>query len=197
VRADANIDGCAASREAFAIKMPEGVMKAYFQMFARYNAWANRALYDAAAQLSDAQYRADRGAFFGSVHGTLNHLLATDRIWFQRITGNAATGSVPDQLDAILFEDFVGLRAARAAEDTRIMAYLDGLSEAGYAGSIRYRRVSTPDEFDQKLVEALAHVFNHQTHHRGQAHALLTGHGVAGPVLDLLQYQRLAERGLA
>jgi len=172
-------------------------MKSYFQMFARYNRWANHALYDAAALLTDAQYRQDRGAFFGSVHGTLNHLLTTDRIWFQRITGNAATGPVPDRLDAILFEDFASLRAARAAEDARIIAHLDGLSEAAYAGSIRYRRVSTPDEFDQKLIEALAHVFNHQTHHRGQAHALLTAHGVDGPVLDLLQYQRLADKGLA
>lgn len=172
-------------------------MKAYFQMFARYNAWANRALYDHTASLTDAQYRAERGAFFGSVHGTLNHLLTTDRIWFQRITGNAETGTVPDRLDAILFEDFADLRAARLAEDMRILAHLDGLTEAAYAGSIHYRRVSTPDEFDQKLIEALAHVFNHQTHHRGHAHALLTGHGVVGPVLDLLQYQRLAEKGLA
>ena len=172
-------------------------MKSYFQMFARYNQWANRALYDAAATLTDAQYREDRGAFFGSVHGTLNHLLTTDRIWFQRITGNAASGTVPDRLNAILFEDFARLRAARVAEDIRIIDYLDGLSDGAYAGSIRYRRVSTPDEFDQKLVEALAHVFNHQTHHRGQVHGLLTGHGVEGPVLDLLQYQRLADNGLA
>ena len=165
-------------------------MKSYFQMFARYNAWANAALYEAAAGLTDADYRADKGAFFGSVHGTLNHLLTTDRVWFQRITGTAPTGPVPDRLDAILFADFGALRVARVAEDARIIADLDGLDEAAYQGSIRYRRVSTPDEFDQKLIEALAHVFNHQTHHRGQAHALLTGHGVAGPVLDLLQYQR-------
>jgi uncharacterized damage-inducible protein DinB len=172
-------------------------MKSHFQMFARYNQWANRALYDAAALLTDAQYRENRGAFFGSVHGTLNHLLTTDRVWFQRIIGNAETGAVPDRLDAILFEDFAGLREARVAEDARIIAYLDGLSDAAYAGSIRYRRVSTPDEFDQKLIAALAHVFNHQTHHRGQAHALLTAHGQAGPVLDLLQYQRLADKNLA
>ncbi len=172
-------------------------MKTYFQMFARYNQWANRAVYAAAATLADAQYRQHRGAFFGSVHGTLNHLLTTDRIWFQRITGNAATGPVPDRLDAILFEDFADLRAARDVEDARIIAHLDELSDAAYHGSIRYRRVSTPDEFDQALVEALAHVFNHQTHHRGQAHALLTAHGQDGPVLDLLVYQRLSDKGQA
>ena len=172
-------------------------MKSYFQMFARYNAWANMALYEAAASLTDAEYRADRGAFFGSVHGTLNHLLTTDRVWFQRFTGSTATGPVPDRLDAILFDAFAVLRRARVAEDARIIAYLDGLDEAGYQGSIRYRRISTLDEFDQRLIEALAHVFNHQTHHRGQVHALLTGHGKDGPVLDLLQYQRLAAHGLA
>ena len=90
-------------------------MHAHFQLFARYNAWANSRLYAAAAALTDAQYRADRGAFFKSVHGTLNHLLATDRIWFQRITGNAATGPVPDRLDAILCDDLTALHAARVA----------------------------------------------------------------------------------
>jgi len=74
---------------------------AHYQMFGRYNAWANGRLYDAAARLGREQYRADRGTFFKSVHGTLNHLLATDRIWMQRFTG---TGTAPDRLDAILFE---------------------------------------------------------------------------------------------
>ena len=62
-------------------------MKTRYTMFAAYNAWANERLYDAAAQLSDADYRADRGAFFKSVHGTLNHLLIGDRIWMRRFTG--------------------------------------------------------------------------------------------------------------
>ena len=61
-------------------------MKAHFAAFARYNQWANRRLYDAAAKLSDAEYRADRGAFFKSMHGTLNHLLTTDWVWMHRFT---------------------------------------------------------------------------------------------------------------
>jgi len=77
---------------------------------ARYNAWANHHLYAAAAALPDEQYRADRGAFFKSVHGTLNHLLATDRIWMRRFTGE---GAAPDRLDAILFDDLPSLHAAR------------------------------------------------------------------------------------
>lgn len=167
-------------------------MKPLFQMFAGYNAWANARLYAAAASLTDRQYREDRGAFFKSVHFTLNHLLTTDRIWMQRITGQ---GSAPDRLDTILFDDLAELRAARQAEDRRIVDHIDGLEEAAFAGVIRYRRVSTPEMFEQPLSPALAHLFNHQTHHRGQVHALLTGLTGQGPELDLLFYQRLVEAG--
>jgi uncharacterized damage-inducible protein DinB len=90
---------------------------AHYRMFGHYNAWANSRVYDAAARLTAEQYRADCGAFFKSVHGTLNHLLATDRIWMQRFTGE---GDAPNRLDAILFETFGELRAAREAEDRRL-----------------------------------------------------------------------------
>lgn len=163
-------------------------MLEHYRVFAGYNAWANRRLYDAAAALPDADYRADRGAFFKSMHGTLNHLLATDRIWMKRFTGE---GDAPERLDVILHERLDELRAAREAEDRRIVAWIDGLDEARLGGVIRYRRVSTPDEFVQKLMPALNHWFNHQTHHRGQAHAILTGLGRIAPELDLLFYQRL------
>ena len=162
-------------------------MKAHFAELARYNQWSNRRLYDAAAALPDADYRADRGAFFKSMHGTLNHMLVADRVWMQRFTGQ---GLAPDRLDAILHDDLASLRTAREAEDRRIVEYVDGLDEAALAGSIRYRRVSTPDEFVQALRPALAHFFNHQTHHRGQAHTILCGFGHRDLVLDLLFYQR-------
>ena len=169
-------------------------MKDHFSTFAHYNAWANRRVYDAAAKLSDADYRADRGAFFKSMHGTLNHLLTTDRIWMQRFTG---TGDAPQRLDAILHERLADLRAARDAEDRRIVTYIDGLDEAAFAGVIRYHRVSTPEEFVQPLAPALAHWFNHQTHHRGQAHMILTSLGKSAPELDLLYFQRLKAAGQA
>jgi uncharacterized damage-inducible protein DinB len=169
-------------------------MKAHYVEFAAYNAWANRRLYDAAAMLSDAEYRSDKGAFFKSMHGTLNHLLVTDRIWMHRFTGE---GDVPQRLDAILHERFDALRAAREAEDRRIVAYVDGLDDTRLAGAIRYRRVSTPDEFVQPLMPALDHWFNHQTHHRGQAHVILTALGKPAPELDLLYFQRLVAAGKA
>src|ERR1700675_1085089 len=97
-------------------------LSAHYQMLGHYNAWANARVYDAAARLGVEQYRADRGAFFKSVHGTLNHLLATDRIWMQRFTG---AGDAPDRLDAILYETLDELRAAREAEHRRIISYVD------------------------------------------------------------------------
>src|SRR5580693_7590297 len=128
-------------------------MKTRYTMFAGYNTWANRRLYDAAAQLSDADYRADRGAFFKSMHGTLNHLLTADWVWMHRFTGQ---GPSPERLDMIHHEQLADLGRAREAEDKRIVDYVDGLSEAQLGGTIRYRRVSTPDVFEQALAPALA-----------------------------------------
>ncbi len=169
-------------------------MKAHYAMLARYNAWANRRLYDAAAELDDQEYRADRGAFFKSMHGTLNHLLTADRVWMHRFTGQ---GPSPERLDMIHHEQLADLRRAREAEDERIVGYIDGLTEPELAGTIRYRRVSTPEVFEQALAPALAHFFNHQTHHRGQAHSILCSFGKRGLVLDLLMYQREADTGKA
>jgi uncharacterized damage-inducible protein DinB len=160
-----------------------------YRMFAAYNAWANERLYDAAAKLSDADYRASRGAFFGSLHGTLNHLLVGDRIWMYRFTGS---GNAPTKLDVILFESFSDLREARRAEDERITRYCDSLDEAKLAGEFSYRTISNPKTVRQPLAPALDHFFNHQTHHRGQAHCILStiGGRDAAPSLDLILFQR-------
>ena len=167
---------------------------AHYRMFGHYNAWANSRLYDAAARLSNEQYRADRGAFFKSVHGSLNHLLVTDQIWMQRFAGE---GEAPNRLDAILFETLDELRVARETEDRRIVDFVERLDEARIAGTIKYRRVSSPEQFEQQLAPALAHWFNHQTHHRGQIHALLTGLIGTAPELDLLFFQRLSAKPVA
>jgi uncharacterized damage-inducible protein DinB len=167
-------------------------MKAYFAMLAGYNRWANGRLYAAAAALPDADYRADRGVFFRSLHGTLNHLLAGDRVWMQRFTGE---GEAPGRLDAILFPSLADLREARAREDERIMAFVNGLDETRLGGIIRYRAITRPETYEQGLAPALMHFFNHQTHHRGQAHAVLTGLGVEAPSLDLILFQRESGAG--
>jgi len=171
-------------------KAPDGAVKSMTSrpvMFAGYNRWANERLYDAASKLGDADYRADRGAFFKSMHGTLNHMLVADRIWMRRFTGE---GDVPASLDAILHEDFASLRTARRAEDERILRYANALTDADLAGWFRYRTVTNPVDMEQQLAPALDHFFNHQTHHRGQAHALLTAITGTAPSFDLITFQR-------
>jgi uncharacterized damage-inducible protein DinB len=164
-------------------------MLARYRMFAGYNAWCNERLYDAAAQIADADYRANRGAFFRSLHGTLNHLLVGDRIWMRRFTGK---GETPPSLDAILYEDFTKLRSARRTEDERIRHYIGSLKDEDLAKTIRFRTVVNPQDIEQVLAPALDHFFNHQTHHRGQAHALLSAAigNERTPSFDLIIYQR-------
>ena len=167
-------------------------MKSRYVMFAAYNSWANIRLYDAAARLNDAEYRADRGAFFKSMHGTLNHLLVGDRIWMRRFTGE---GEAPSHLDAILHEDFTSLRIARRQEDARIENFVGALGDDDFAARLRYQTISKPAIIEQDLAPALDHFFNHQTHHRGQAHCLLTAIAGDAPSFDLIVFQRESGTG--
>jgi uncharacterized damage-inducible protein DinB len=165
-------------------------MKEHFTLMADYNAWANTRLYRMAARLSDADYRRDAGAYFGSLHGTLNHLLVADRIWMHRLTGS---GTQPAALNETLCEDLQQLTAARQAEDRRIIACVASLSAAELEEDWDYRTLGGAPQ-RQRRRDILAHLFNHQTHHRGQAHAILTHLGMREPEpLDLLILQR--ERG--
>ncbi len=162
-------------------------MKAHFVMMARYNAWANARLYRMAVALPDPLYRRDVGVYFKSLHGTLNHLLTADRIWMRRLTG---VGDHPNRLDAIVFDDLPSLTAAREQEDKRITHFVEQLTESCFEEFLDYRTLNgTPQR--QTRGEILAHLFNHQTHHRGQAHAILTMLGITDPqLLDLLIMQR-------
>jgi uncharacterized damage-inducible protein DinB len=169
-------------------------MKARYRMFAGYNAWCNERLFDTVAKVSDAEYRKARGVYFKSLHGTLNHLLVGDRIWMKRFTG---AGEQPASLDAVLYDDFAALRAARQTQDTLITRYIDRLSDEDLNHSIRYLTFVNPQTIEQALAPALDHFFNHQTHHRGQAHALLSA--ILGneqtPSFDLIIYQRETGQG--
>ena len=165
-------------------------MKQHFQMFAAYNKWANGRIYDAAATLSPDELERNMGAFFKSMIGTLNHMVAADRIWMKRFTGE---GEAPTSLDAIIARDFAKLRTLREAEDARIMKWIGSLKEKDLAGRFTYTTVSDMRTVSQRLAPALAHFFNHQTHHRGQAHVLLTALGQPSVVLDLIYFQRTEE----
>jgi uncharacterized damage-inducible protein DinB len=159
------------------------IMKKHFVQFASYNTWANARLYEAALALGEVDYRRNVGAFFKSLHGTLNHLLVADRIWMKRLTGE---GEPPSGLDTIIHEDRQQLALARAEEDERIVRFVASLEEANFSGSLKYATTSGKS-FEQTTADILAHLFNHQTHHRGQAHTILSiCTGKEPPSLDLL-----------
>lgn len=160
-----------------------------FVELASYNRWANARLYGAAFDLPDEAYRRNVGAFFGSLNGTLNHLLVADRIWLHRLTGE---GPTYDRLDAILHDDLPSLAAARAAEDDRLVAHVEASADPGAADVVTFRTTKGV-KHSQPRSEILLHLFNHQTHHRGQAHTILSiVTGGEPPSLDLLQKQRNA-----
>ena len=153
----------------------------HFQMLASYNRLANRRLYGSCARLTDGERRAQRRAFFGSIQGTLNHLLVGDRIWLARFSGEEAPST---GLDTILYEEFEELREAREREDARIEEFVAGMGEAFLGGTIRYEN-NEGRMLEDPVNLLLPHFFNHGTHHRGQVHGMLSQTTVPPPVLDL------------
>lgn len=148
----------------------------YFQALARYNRWINAKVYGAAAVLTDEDRKRDRGAFFKSIHATLNHILLADRVWMGRFesvqleSGHMGPGGIRS-LDQELFADYAELTAAREQMDAEI---------AGWVGKVSQERLSATFQYGRNesvLWTALAHFFNHQTHHRGQVTTLLTQAG--------------------
>ena len=124
--------------------------------------------------------------FFGSLHGTLNHILVGDRLWLARIEGAPPALRLDDQPYANLDE----LESARSAEDERMIGLVDGYREDEIGRTVRYRMVTRPGEVSTPLHLCWLHLFNHQTHHRGQAHDQLSQTTVPPPPLDLIFYLR-------
>ena len=157
----------------------------HFRTLARFNAWANTKIYDAVGALPVGECEKMRpAAYFGSIHGSLNHLLVVDRLWFGRVEG---VDRGITSLDQILHDGFDELQRAREAEDTRIIALVDGLEEAALGADLSYSSLAG-DPYAMPLRIVLAAVFNHQTHHRGQVHALLKEAGAEPPALDIPVY---------
>lgn len=165
----------------------EAAVKKHFVMMAAYNKWANRLLYEAAGALTDEEFGRDTGAFFASMEGTLNHILVGDLIWMHRFTGE---GELPDGLDVVLYDQFDELADARDGLDARIEEWVDGLTDLDLAGRFAYVTATDLKTVSQRLSPALAHFFNHQTHHRGHAHMILSVLGERPPSLDLIYFQR-------
>ena len=155
----------------------------HVQTMARYNRWMNQKVYDGCAGLADDGRKRDMGAFFKSIHGTLNHILLADRIWMGRFTGEPFPVT---SLDQELYADFHVLRDERAAEDERIIDWVALLSPEDMEGDLVYTSIVNPEPRRYPLWFALSHFFNHQTHHRGQISSLLTQLGVDVGVTDLI-----------
>jgi uncharacterized damage-inducible protein DinB len=149
---------------------------AYVQRMARYNRWQNANLYGVADTLSDEERRRERGAFFGSVHQTLSHLLWGDQIWMSRFAGlPRPDGGIPGSVS--LYADWGALKRTRVAFDQTIIDWADGLDRDWLAGELTYYSAGAQRDITATKWLLVTHMFNHQTHHRGQVHCLLTQAG--------------------
>ncbi len=149
------------------------VTPGYVRTMAAYNSEMNRRIYEAAGRLSDEERKRDRGAFFSSIHGTLNHLLWADTIWMSRFDGWPPP-QVPSKESAAMIADFATLKAEREAADAKIDAWAARVDEAWLAADQVWFSGAAQRELRMKRDFLLMHFFNHQTHHRGQAHAMVT-----------------------
>jgi uncharacterized damage-inducible protein DinB len=152
-----------------------------FRMFARYNRIANERLYEQCARLEDSEYRRERKGSFGSIHKLLNHILLGDRIWMSRFAGE---GKTTPPLNIILFEALTELLTARASEDKAIEEFFAHADDAFLTRQFRYIN-NRGIEYTDPAPQAVLHFFNHQTHHRGQVHGMLSHTEVPPPSLDL------------
>lgn len=160
---------------------------ANFVALAGYNQWVNAAIYAAAATLSDAERKRDLGAFFPSLHATLNHNLLGDKIWLGRLAPTISPPYTVNSLREEVHADFAALRAERATIDARIVQWVATFDEMSLEGTFHYHRTNgTPTSFPMLVI--VTHFFNHQTHHRGQMTTLLKQLGVEPGELDLLYW---------
>jgi uncharacterized damage-inducible protein DinB len=151
--------------------------RAYVQRMARYNRWQNANLYGVADTLGDAERRRERGAFFGSIHGTLSHLLWADRSWMSRFSSEVQKprASIPDSV--ALYPDWDGLKRERETFDGTIATWADTIDDAWLTSDHSYYSDALKRDMTKPRWLLVTHMFNHQTHHRGQVHCLLTQAG--------------------
>lgn len=170
-----------------------------YRFLARYNRWMNQRLCAACETLGDEERKRERGAFFGSLHRTLNHLVVADQIWLRRfahcgldhgVTLASLNGAVLDlppgsQLGTVLFGGWEELRAKREQLDAAIEAWVADMPEDYPQFTMTYSNTKGVQRAHPAW-QAMTHFFNHQTHHRGQATTLLMQAGVDVGVTDLI-----------
>jgi len=148
----------------------------FVHTMAAYNAEMNRRIYDAAARLSEEARRANRGAFWGSIHGTLNHILWADTTWMTRFDNWEKLSAGIKESDA-LHQDFLALRNSRTEADRRIADWAGRVKPEWLQGELAWVSAVLGREIRKSKTLLVTHFFNHQTHHRGQVHAMLTAAG--------------------
>lgn len=153
------------------------------QTLCRYNHWMNEKLYAVCASMPDELRKEDRGAWFHSMHGTLNHLLLADRVWMGRFTGMPFAAR---SLDEELYSDFQTLWQERRKTDEEIAQWLEALSDEQLLADFSYSTMMNPQQITQPLWQAVLHMFNHQTHHRGQLTTLMEQAGYDSGITDLI-----------
>ncbi|UWR23890.1 DinB family protein [Sulfitobacter sp. S190] len=161
------------------------IQKGYVLEMARYNAWQNNQLRKAVEALGEAAVRQERGAFFGSIFGTLNHLLWADTIWMSRWCSDvpAPGGSIPESAE---FTATPGVwDAERFRMDGRIRIWAQTLSNMDLQSVLSWYSGAMGQNVSRRLDHCIVHMFNHQTHHRGQISQMIAEAGVAAPVSDL------------
>jgi uncharacterized damage-inducible protein DinB len=160
------------------------ITKAFVQCMADYNEWQNANLYGAAEPLGDEARKRDRGAFFGSIHATLNHLLWGDQIWMSRFAGTPRPAAgIKESVD--LYPDWEALKRERVAFDRVIKDWAAALDPAWLEDDLVYFSGAAGREIKRPKTLLVTHYFNHQTHHRGQVHCMLTQSGAKPGVTDL------------
>jgi uncharacterized damage-inducible protein DinB len=152
-----------------------------FRMLARYNRIANERLYEQCGRLDLDEYLRERKGSFGSIHRLLNHMLLGDRIWMSRFAGG---GNTTPPLNSIQCETFAELRSARTEQDASIEAFFEKVDSDFLHRSMPYIN-SQGKSYVETVPVAVLHFFNHQTHHRGQVHVMLSQTPVKPPSLDM------------
>jgi uncharacterized damage-inducible protein DinB len=158
----------------------------YCQMMARYNRWQNQSLIAAAGTLSEAARRQERGAFFGSIFGTLNHLLWADTIWLHRFAGTEKPQQPNIPGSAVEAPDWQAYCQRRTTKTDEFIAWADTVTQATLDGDLIWYSGAAKTNMVRPLGMMAVHVFNHQTHHRGQIHAMLTAAGAKPEDTDLM-----------
>ncbi len=155
----------------------------YVRRMGLYNRWQNENLYGAASELTDEERYRERGAFFGSIHRTMCHLLWADQTWMSRFSGSPPPAPLADL--AAAYRDWTSLKGRRIELDADIVRWADGLASDWLAGMHTYFSPSLGRETSGPRWMFVSHFFNHQTHHRGQVHCMLTQAGLKPADTDL------------